>query len=277
MTERLNRQLGPDAQRALRLATRLVGKTPVVVRKPQLPNEVRGMLVRPLNPRKPYQIQLARGQERFLDHIATHEVGHLVRLYQVPEEERLMPVSTAANRRRAIHQIVDEIIPLQRRGIPESALPTLFDGWYKGVCSQLASFPADLHIEAWIHREFPGLRPVQRRSLFLEVQRGFPAFAPEVAALTPPTMYRATMAMNAAQALHVAELYRAPDLALPYHNAGFAEVGLRLAEIALQPPDEGHRSDMVAVARWADKLRLEGWISWQPPGERCLGIEVSVK
>jgi hypothetical protein len=105
MKERLLRQLEPDAQRVLRLATRLVGRPPVITRKPHLPGDVRGMLVRPLNPRKPYEIHFARGQERFVDHIVAHEVGHIVRLPQVPEPERLMPASTAAERRRAIYQI----------------------------------------------------------------------------------------------------------------------------------------------------------------------------
>src|SRR6266542_3825832 len=98
MKERLLRQLGPDAQRALELARRLAGKQPVLKRVPSIPGEARAQLVRTLKRKQPYEIHFARGQERLLDHLVTHEVGHIVRLHQVPEEERFLAVATADNR-----------------------------------------------------------------------------------------------------------------------------------------------------------------------------------
>jgi hypothetical protein len=100
-------------------------------------------------------------------------------------------------------------------GLPADAYAELFEQWYRQVCTQLVGFPADLRIEQWIHDRFSGLRQIQRQSLIQEVHRSFPGFAPEVLALTPPTIFRATMAMNAAQAYHVAELYGLPELMEP--------------------------------------------------------------
>src|SRR6266545_3677380 len=105
MKERLSKQLGPDARRALDLARRLVGKEPVLKRVQSIPGDARAQLVRTLKRKQPYEIHFARGQERLLDHLVTHEVGHIVRLHQVPEEERSFAVATAENRRMAAHQI----------------------------------------------------------------------------------------------------------------------------------------------------------------------------
>ncbi len=236
------------------------------------------MLIRPLQPKRPYEIHFARGQERVLDHLVAHEVGHVVRLHQVPEEERLFAVAMAENRRRAAHQIAPEMVARLGRTVPQELLPDLFDLWFRGVCTQLTSFPADLRIEQWIHDRFAGIREIQRRSLIHEVHRSFPGFAPEVIALTPPTIFRATMTMNAAQAYHVAELYALPELMLPFDVNEYAVVGTHLAQMVFDAPDEGHRSDMAATSAWAEEVNLVGWIDWQnPSGGRCLGVEVGTR
>jgi len=222
------------------------------------------MLVRPEASRQPHEIHFVRGEERVIGHLIAHEVGHLVRLYQVPEDERLMPAVTPDSRRRAAEQVLPELASLLYRGIPEDALVELFDPWYQSVCTQLASFPADLRIEAWIRDCFPALRRVQERSLLEEVHRSLPLLQPEVTALTPPTIYQATMAMNAAQAWQIAEFYSIPSLIDPFQRHGFASIGARLAHIVLSRDDEGHRSDMQAVNEWADELRLSGWFEWRP-------------
>src|SRR6266545_2994710 len=99
--ERLHGQLGPGVQQAFQLARRLTGREPLLMREPSLPGDTRAMLKRPRRPNLPYEIHYARGQERYLPHLIAHEVGHLVRLYEVPEDERLMPALTIDARRRA--------------------------------------------------------------------------------------------------------------------------------------------------------------------------------
>ena len=264
MPERLARQLGPEVRQVLDLARRLTGKEPILKRVPRLPNDARAMLVRPETSRNPHEIHFVRGEERVIGHLIAHEVGHLVRLYQVPEDERLMPAVTPDSRRRAAEQILPELASLLYRGVPEDALVELFDPWYQSLCTQLASFPADLRIEAWIRERFSALRRVQQRSLLEEAGRALPLLQPEAAALTPPTIYRANMAMNAAQAWQIAEFYSAPSIMEPFERHGFSSVGKRLAHMVLDRNDEGHRSDMQAVNEWADELRLSGWFEWQP-------------
>lgn len=264
MSERLTKNLKPEAQQALRLAHRLAGKQPVLKQVPSLPNEVRAMLVRPRLASGPYEIHVASGQQRVLEHLIAHEVGHIVRLHSVPEEQRLAPYISQEARHRAFEQVLPELARLADRGLPENALAGLFHSWFESVVVQLANFPADLRIEAWIHKHFPGLRPIQRRSLTWEVERGFPFFQPSVSLLTPPTIYRSTMAMNAAQAFHVAELHRKRELAAPYEQHGYDRLGMRLVQFALTPEDHGHQSDMQATQEWAGELGITGWFDWLP-------------
>ncbi len=249
----------------MRLARQLTGREPHFKRLKHLPGDTRAMLKRPQAPERPYEIWYARGQERFLPHLVAHEVGHLVRLYAVPEDERLMPASTAASRQRAGERIlVDLSQKVDLEQISITALREAFEVWHQGVCTQLANFPADLRIEQWIHDQYPGLGRIQERSLDVEVHRAIPLLLPEVALATPPTVYRATMAMNAAQAVHFADLYDQPGLLGPFQATGFHLIGSHLARQVFQAEDAGHRSDMEVVNQWAEDLGLNGWFEWRP-------------
>lgn len=264
MKERLIRQLPAEVRQALQLAQRLTGRAPVLKWVDSLPHETRAMLVRPTIANRPYEIHVVKGEERVLPHLIVHEVGHLVRLHQVPEEERLIAAVTPEARRRAFAQLEPELEGLVRRGLPAAVLREVVDVWQHSLATQLANFPADLRIEAWINARFPRLLGVQWRALSSEVERSFPLFDPRVIALTPPTVYRATMEMNAAQAVQVAELFRRPDLVVPFAQHGLEEPGRRLVELALSPADEGHRSDMAATNVWAEALGVTGWFEWRP-------------
>ena len=171
--------------RVLPLAERLSGRPPRIQRALSLPNDVRAMLVHPTTPQRPCEIRYAKGQELVLEHLIAHEVGHIVRLHQVPEAERLMPVMSAQSRWHAVEQITGELAPLEHQGLSAEQVVALFVMWHEALCTQLGSFPADLRIEAWVHEQFPGLRPIQRRSLLEEVARNGPMFDRRVVALTP--------------------------------------------------------------------------------------------
>lgn len=271
MKERFIRQLGPEVRQVLTIAKSLTGKEPVLKRVQNLPDDVHAMLRWPETPSRPYEIHYVKGRERFLPHLIAHEVGHLVRLFKVPEDERLMPVITLECRRRAAEQLIPEFAQMVRRGLPDTeSVLDIFDTWQRAVISQLTNFPADFRIENWIFTTFPGLHRIQQRSLIEEVQRGFPFFQPEVRRYTPATVYRATMAMNAAQAYHVTDLYAMPELMQPFDKHGFGEIGRQLARMILETDgdsvDEGHRSDMAVTNAWAQELGLREWFQWPGRG-----------
>lgn len=264
MKERIARQLCPDTHQALRLARRVCGKEPLIKSTNALPHGTRAVLRHPSVHYRPYEIIYRRGEEKVLDHLIAHEIGHIIRFHRVPESERLMAIVTPESQARAIHQLIPNMVELIRRGIPEDVLPSLINERYEALCQQLVNGPADIRIEQWIYDRFPGLRAVQRQSLTWEVERNEPLFTPEVIDVTPPTTYFAQMAMNAAQAYHVSELTDNSTLLEPFQQRALAPIGEMLARMVLDAPDHGHRSDMEATNKWAEELGLSGWFEWHP-------------
>ncbi|MGI8550044.1 MAG: hypothetical protein ACR2PL_04470 [Dehalococcoidia bacterium] len=261
MAERLH-YLHPQTRQVLRLAQQLTDKAIRLREVDHLEGEVNALLRHPTRAGRPFEIVYRSGQDDVLDHLIAHEVGHVVRLYRVPEAERHLAMVQPAHRERAARQLLTEV-PDALWQLSPTKLADLFIDWHQNVATQVANFPADLRIEQWIHDRYRGLRSVQERSLLREVARNEPLFHPLVRRLTPPTIYQATMAMNAAQAWHMSQLYVRPQLMDPFALNRFSDVGKVLAEMVFTASDDGHRSDMVASDIWAAALGLSGWFSWQ--------------
>jgi len=266
MKEHLRHQLHPETQKALSLAHRACGKAPILRRVENLPHNTRAVLRRPAISYRPYEISYRKGEEPVLDHLITHEAGHIVRLHRVPEAERLAPYVSPENRRFAAQQLADggEFVPLLRDGIPPEAIGDMMSDWHEALAEQIANGPVDLRIEQWIYDRFPGLRKVQERSLTEEVRRGYDTFHPLVRETVPASIYWPTLAINAAQAWHVAELFGRRDILGPFDIQQLLGIGERLARMVLDAPDQGHRSDMAATNQWAKEMQLTGWFEWQP-------------
>src|SRR5438477_8965790 len=129
MKERLPFHTSPEVRDALRLAERLTGATPAVRWAPTVSEGTHAELVRPDRPSRPYEIRLRREQARFAEHLILHEIGHIVRLHQVPARERLVATMSPEARVHAAEQLVPEFPALLARGIPEAVLPELFERW----------------------------------------------------------------------------------------------------------------------------------------------------
>jgi hypothetical protein len=266
MNERLHHHLHPDVQKALKMVQRACGKEPIIKQVDDLPHNTRAVLVRPVVSSRPYGIRYRRGEERVLDHLVTHEVGHIIRLHSVPEEDRLAAVISLECRVRAARQLAaaGELNPLLARGMSPDTVEDLMGEWHEALAIQVANGHADLRIEQWIHDRFPGLRRVQERSLTEEVRRGDDAFHPLVRQLVPTSVYWPMLAMNAAQAVHVSRLFQKPEILRPFNTQQVTGLGEHLTGLVLSAPDEGHRSDMATTTRWAEELGLMGWLEWQP-------------
>src|SRR5690349_2372693 len=121
MKERSLRQFSPSVQKGLQVARRLSGVLPRVRWVDALEGGIHAELVRPPRPGQPYDIVLAREQASIAEHLILHEIGHLVRLHQVPPAERLQALLTPASRAHVAAQLRSELAELGMTGLPVDA------------------------------------------------------------------------------------------------------------------------------------------------------------
>lgn len=208
------------------------------------------------------------GHAQELPYLVAHECGHLIRMYSVPLESRLMPTTTPEHRRKAIYDNALGIERLSRLGMPDFAIAEMIDFLHKGVVRQVTNFPADFRIERWLREEYPGLQEFQEPALRRQHEDQLKTVRPEVKEMTPKRMFTATNVMNAAYGRYMARLLRHRDMFSPYRRTEFAGQGRTLADEIWDSEDKGYYySDVTDAQRWAELLGISGWFEWCPLDE----------
>lgn len=97
-------------------------------------------------------------------------------------------------------------------------------------------------------------------ALIAEVERrsGYPVHGKGI----PQELIAANRSMNSAYAFVAADLYAAPDLAVPYLAAGLEPTARRLIALVDAAEAEGQR-DCQLIDAWAQVIGLAGWYVWQ--------------
>ena len=206
-------------------------------------------------------------------HVEAHEVSH-IRLEALDRKCRRNRwfTTTAASQAAATRALAPELRKLERQGYSGEALTRLAEKLIGGVCACLFNAPLDMWIETLLHRELPALRHAQFVSLHRLAGEALAAVThPEIRQLTPPTILRASTALNGAAALFLDDFtHGATDYWPLYQKLDGANLSPRLFELwqecqdSLQPGDE---YDLVDA--FADLLDLRGWYEWKAdPGTR---------
>jgi hypothetical protein len=200
--------------------------------------------------------------ERFLDHMVAHECGHIVRYCAAsPDDARILVQNPHdANYDRLLPELADLI----ERGMPDRFIQELLPLWLHGSLAQLQNIPADIHIERWLHREFPDLRQAQLDSIGDQADDYLQALAPDVREMTPPSVWLAGNAMNYALLKTMGELFEWPEFYEPFDEV--PKVVL-LGEILLDEErrleDTGLQGDRELTDRWARRLGMDTWYAWR--------------
>jgi len=213
-----------------------------------------------------HRILYRRGVED-MDHLVAHECGHIVRLWTVPPERRMLPMGTMDAKVAAIHQLGDELTRLaNEQGIKPEHLSKLFDMLYPGTIRQVTNFPIDIRIERWLFEDYPDLRDTQRRSLLAELEENRQVLAPGIASTTPRTILQASNAINCAFAIAVSRLYKDVSLAASYSSTAYWQTGHELLDLVQHHPDHAD-GDRALVDDWAEKLSVDTWYTWRVLGD----------
>ena len=252
------RSLRPEAQDILWRAEKMSGKRVQILPYPSL--EAWGAIRIARNREKCHILRYNPRYERHLDYLVVHECGHLLRLWSVSPEERQVPLITRKERRTAYRLLLKEL-PEPLRALPERALADLFRTWHDGIVRQVTSFPADIRIEAWLYDCYPRMREVQVAALVEQLRENETVLRPEVAALTPRTVYRASILINCAFAQSLALLLDEPALCRGYPLQLRQQAAKLLREVSAAK-DPGYTGDVKIARKWAELLGLSGWFKW---------------
>ena len=218
----------------------------------------------------PARVLMARDQMRahmvtvnptnpLADYYVAFAAAFILRLYDTKAEDRYLFGESGSG----LRQLEQEPLPAGLSEFPPDVRKQFLASVHAGLLTQLRSQPIGLRIATWLRAEYPELADGQADGIAAEQRDAIQALAPPVRTRVPPHVFEASMAMNAAVALHSDRFSGQKLFAIPYTSGGHLERGQALLKIADEiPSDPNH--DRRLVDAWAVHLGLSGWIAWIP-------------
>ena len=194
-----------------------------------------------------------------INHLIAHECGHVLRMFGVPAEKRVIPYTDDQIKLKALTQIEPEIQKLSSV-LPFNKLAQIVNLWYDGIVKQVTNFPPDIMIEKWIYGEYPKLRPYQSRCINKQHKDAVAGLSMEVANMTPRKILDASNIMNYAF-FRIIGMHFGVNYVRSYNSSPYFDRGKKLAKITENYVDS-YEGDIEMVKKWADFLGLSGWFTW---------------
>lgn len=192
-------------------------------------------------------------------HFLVNACVKIKRLFDVPAEDRLVPVSDADRRLpREDEAEITNLLP----GMPSPLVEQMSRFLYRGLVGQAASMPLDIRVERDIAAQFPEHAEHQRVYLSRQLTELVEHIDPLLGLLIPTRVYAAASAMNVALATEAADLIGV-ELDPVFHSSPHAPAGLRLRDEVARTKESGCLGDRLLVDRWARVLGLENWYEWR--------------
>ena len=200
-----------------------------------------------------------REHSEIINHLVAHECGHILRMFGVPEEKRMIP-ARAKNERAALLEIERDLKRISSV-IPMRELVQVVSTWRNGLIMQLTSYPPDIMIEKWIYDGYPELRPYQLQSLEGQKDLALTSLSRNVQAITPTKIYTASNVMNCTFFGILGDHIKA-DLGKPFLSTPFSKKGKQLRKLTEKDYPDTYEGDVKMVNRWAEFLELTKWFDW---------------
>lgn len=218
----------------------------------------------------PARVLMARDQMRahmvtvnptspLADYYVAFAAAFILRLYDTKAEERCLFGESG----KGLRQLEQEPLPAGLSEFPPDVRKQFLASVHAGLLTQLRSQPIGLRIATWLRNDYPGLADVQADGVAAEQRDAIQALAPQVRTRVASQVFEASMAMNAAVALHSDRIFGQKLFAIPYTAGGHLERGQALLKIADEIPSDPNQ-DRRLVDAWAAHLGLSDWIAWIP-------------
>ncbi len=192
-------------------------------------------------------------------HFLVNAAFKIRRVWTIPPEERLIPVSQRG--KRLPRACEDELLQKLREP-PEPLLRGLSTFLYEGIVRQLTSMPMDLRVEREIAEMLSDHREAQRAYLARQVKDLEAHFLPAIADVAPDKIYAASTAMNVVLAEEAAQI-AGVDPGPLFQQTPHRRFGEQLRRLLLDVEQPGYRGDRLVTDAWADELGLRDWYEWR--------------
>jgi len=200
-----------------------------------------------------------RQHDVIINHLVAHECGHILRMFGVAEEKRLIPARSRDD--IAVLKVVEGDLKRISKLIPMQKLVQVLGTWRNGLIMQLTSYPPDIMIEKWIYDDYPDLRSYQLQSLERQNKQALKGISRNVQMVTPSKIYNSANIMNYAFFNMLGD-YIKVDLAKPYRNKPFSKKGKQLIELTENDYVNTYEGDRSMIDKWAGFLGLSKWYEW---------------
>lgn len=208
----------------------------------------------------PAHIILYRRQhDPIINHLVAHECGHILRMFGIPEEKRLIPARPKDDR-AALQELEKDLKKLSSM-MPTREVMRVVNTWRDGLVLQLTNYPPDIMIEKWIYDAYPELRPYQLQSLERQRDQALGCLSKNIQMITPPKIYNASNIMNYVFFSILGD-YIKVDLAKSYRNTPFIKKGKQLIKLTEKDYVNTYEGDIAMINKWAEFLRLSKWFEW---------------
>ena len=194
-----------------------------------------------------------------INHLLAHECGHLLRIFSVPPEKRLVPSTNDQTKLKALSEIEPDIKRLSSN-LPFQRLVEIENIWYVGTIKQLTNFPPDIMIEKWIYDEYPELRPYQSQIINKQYKEAVQGLSKRVAEVTPRKILNVSNTMNYAFFLILGRHFSVDYLG-GYRNSRYSDKGEELASITHDYVNN-YEGDIQMINKWSQFLELSHWFTW---------------
>ena len=192
-----------------------------------------------------------------LDYWVAYQAGYLLRLLELPPDERFDFAATGAAAGQ-VEELLTTGQPLndgEKASIPQFAQMT--GHW---AMLNLRSYAIGMRIDQWLANDYPELRELQAAGVDAMQQENFQLLSKRIGSLTIPVPLLAPVA---AYALFADRLLGQAGYAIPYRAAGVLDLGAELLAISdSTSPDAVHDRDLVDA--WAAAIGMTGWYAWIP-------------
>ena len=190
-----------------------------------------------------------------LDYVVAHQVGFVLRMFELPAEQRMDFAGTG-------HGVTDleEVIRLTSGSstADQHVLPEFAKFVHQWALMQLRSIPIGMRVDAWLHSSFPALRELVAQGIGVQQQMNADILGRRVGNLTPPPIH---LAPAAAYALFADRLLATNLFAIPFEAVGAVADGKTLLNLFDAIPDDPPH-DRQLVDAWAERLGMTGWYEW---------------